>query len=102
VAVWQSSQYDASALERGDIKKGDKLIEATSGKWIALAMIAQLIMNMKLIPEDSTKERTQTMAYATVTLHRPRKEGSRPADKKGLRGGYIESVCQWRQLESTL
>jgi cysteine synthase B len=36
----------ASALERGDIKKGDKLIEATSGNTgIALAMIAQL-MNM--------------------------------------------------------
>jgi cysteine synthase B len=33
----------ASALERGDIKKGDKLIEATSGNTgIALAMIAQL------------------------------------------------------------
>jgi cysteine synthase len=33
-----------SALERGDIKKGDKLIEATSGNTgIALAMIAQLL-----------------------------------------------------------
>ena len=33
----------ASAIERGDIKKGDKLIEATSGNTgIALAMIAQL------------------------------------------------------------
>jgi cysteine synthase B len=58
-----------SALERGDIKKGDKLIEATSGNTgIALAMIAQLLdIEIELVlPEDSTKERTQTMrAYAT-------------------------------------
>ena len=34
----------AAALERGDIKKGDTLIEATSGNTgIALAMIAQLM-----------------------------------------------------------
>jgi cysteine synthase B len=61
------------SLERGDIKKGDKLIEATSGNTgIALAMIAQLLdIEIELVlPEDSTKERTQTMrAYgATVTL----------------------------------
>jgi cysteine synthase B len=39
----------ASALERGDIKKGDKLIEATSGNTgIALAMIAQLL-NIEIV-----------------------------------------------------
>lgn len=87
----------ASALERGDIKKGDKLIEATSGNTgIALAMIAQLMhIDIELVlPEDSTKERTQTMrAYgATVTLT-PAKEGilgSRDyADKKVAEGGFI-------------
>jgi cysteine synthase B len=53
-----------SALERGDIKKGDKLIEATSGNTgIALAMIAQLDIEIELVlPEDSTKERTQNYA----------------------------------------
>ena len=53
-----------SALERGEIKKGDKLIEATSGNTgIALAMIAQLInIEIELVlHEDSTKERTQTI-----------------------------------------
>jgi cysteine synthase B len=59
-----------SALERGDIKKGDKLIEATSGNTgIALAMIAQLLdIEIELVlPEDSTKERTQTMrAYGAT------------------------------------
>jgi len=87
----------ASALERGDIKKGDKLIEATSGNTgIALAMIAQLFnIEIELVlPEDSTKERTQTMrAYgATVTLT-PASTGiigSRDyADKKVAEERYI-------------
>jgi len=61
------------ALERGDLKKGSKLIEATSGNTgIALAMIAaQFGIEIELVmPENSTKERVQTMrAYgATVTL----------------------------------
>ena len=87
----------ASALERGDIKKGDKLIEATSGNTgIALAMIAQLLnIDIELVlPENSTKERTQTMrAYgAKVTLTSASEGiiGSRDyADKKVTEGGYI-------------
>jgi cysteine synthase B len=86
-----------SALERGEIKKGDKLIEATSGNTgIALAMIAQLFnIEIELVlPEDSTKERTQTMrAYgATVILTSAATGiiGSRDyADKKVAEGGYI-------------
>jgi len=53
-----------SALERGDIKPGSKLIEATSGNTgIALAMIARLYdLDIELImPSTSTKERTLTM-----------------------------------------
>jgi cysteine synthase B len=53
-----------SALERGDIKPGSKLIEATSGNTgIALAMIARLYdLEIELImPSTSTKERTLTM-----------------------------------------
>ena len=44
-----------SALERGEIKKGDKLIEATSGNTgIALAMIAQLLnLEIELILPES-------------------------------------------------
>lgn len=87
----------AAALERGDIKKGDKLIEATSGNTgIALAMIAQLMgIDIELVlPEDSTKERTQTMrAYGATVILTPAKEGilgSRDyADKKVAEGGYI-------------
>lgn len=62
-----------SAIERGDIKKGTRLIEATSGNTgIALAMIARLYdLDIELVmPSSSTRERTLTMeAYgAKVTL----------------------------------
>ncbi|MDB4925152.1 cysteine synthase CysM [Mucilaginibacter sp.] len=53
-----------SALERGDIKPGTKLIEATSGNTgIALAMIANLFdLEIELVlPSNSTRERTLTM-----------------------------------------
>jgi cysteine synthase B len=62
-----------SALDRGDITRKTQLVEATSGNTgIALAMIAGIFrLNIELImPENSTKERVQTMrAYgAKVTL----------------------------------
>lgn len=61
------------ALERGELKPGMKLIEATSGNTgIALAMIARLFnLDIELVmPENSTRERVLTMqAYgAKVTL----------------------------------
>ena len=69
-------------LNKKEIDKHTKLIEATSGNTgIALAMIAQLFgLEIELVmPENSTKERVQTMvAYgAKVTLT--------PADK-GIEG----------------
>ncbi len=62
-----------SGLERGDFTKESKLIEATSGNTgIGLAMIAGIFgLDIELVmPENSTKERVQTMrAYgAKVTL----------------------------------
>lgn len=62
-----------AALDRGEIDKNSKLIEATSGNTgIALAMIAGIFkLKIELVmPENSTKERVQTMrAYgAKVTL----------------------------------
>ena len=62
-----------SALERGDITKKSKLIEATSGNTgIALALIAGVLgLDIELVmPENSTIERVHTMrAYgAKVTL----------------------------------
>ena len=62
-----------SAIERGDIKPGIKLIEATSGNTgIALAMMATLFdIEIELVmPSNSTRERTLTMEAfgAKVTL----------------------------------
>ncbi len=61
------------AIERGELKKGMRLIEATSGNTgIALAMVANLFgVSIELVmPENSTQERVLTMkAYgAAVTL----------------------------------
>nr|MCU0430395.1 pyridoxal-phosphate dependent enzyme [Cytophagaceae bacterium] len=52
------------ALDRGELKPGMKLIEATSGNTgIALAMIARLFdLELELVmPENSTRERVLTM-----------------------------------------
>ncbi|MBK7148599.1 MAG: cysteine synthase CysM [Bacteroidetes bacterium] len=61
------------ALDRGELKPGMKLIEATSGNTgIALAMIARLFgVEIELVmPENSTRERVLTMEAfgAKVTL----------------------------------
>ncbi|QSE96336.1 cysteine synthase CysM [Fulvivirga lutea] len=65
----------SGALERGEIKPGDKLVEATSGNTgIALAMIANLKgVHMTLImPDNSTKERVQSMtAYGAKVILTP-------------------------------
>lgn len=63
------------AMERGDLKPGMRLVEATSGNTgIALAMIAQL-MGVKatlVMPESATAERIQTMrAYGAEVLLTP-------------------------------
>lgn len=62
-----------SAVERGEIRKGIPLIEATSGNTgIALAMMARLFdVDIELVmPSNSTRERTLTMEAfgARVTL----------------------------------
>jgi len=63
------------ALDRGDLKKGVKLVEATSGNTgIALAMIAaQFDIEITLImPESATAERVSTMkAYGADVILTP-------------------------------
>eukprot|EP00002_Diphylleia_rotans_P039552 TRINITY_DN9199_c0_g1_i1.p1 TRINITY_DN9199_c0_g1~~TRINITY_DN9199_c0_g1_i1.p1 ORF type:complete len:307 (+),score=56.04 TRINITY_DN9199_c0_g1_i1:60-980(+) len=80
------------AFERGDLKKGMRLIEATSGNTgIALAMIAQAMgIEMHLaMPENSTLERTQTMRAYGAIVH--------------LIPGSIEAARDWaeKQVEIT-
>lgn len=85
------------ALERGEIKAGDKLIEATSGNTgIALAMIARLFdLEIELVmPDNSTKERVLTMeAFGAKVILTPAAismEGARDyAENKVKDGGYI-------------
>jgi S-sulfo-L-cysteine synthase (O-acetyl-L-serine-dependent) len=64
-----------SALDRGDIQRGDKLVEATSGNTgIALAMVAKVLgLDMTLImPDNSTKERVLSMeAYGAKVILTP-------------------------------
>jgi cysteine synthase B len=83
-----------SAVERGDIKAGTKLIEATSGNTgIALAMIARLFdLEIELImPKNSTKERTQTMEAfgAKVILLEDIEKCRDYADEKGATDEYF-------------
>ena len=66
------------ALERGDIKPGDTLVEATSGNTgIALAMIAAIKgLEIKLLmPENATEERVKSMkAYGAEVILTPADE----------------------------
>lgn len=86
-----------SGLERGEITKNSKLIEATSGNTgIALAMIAGIYgLNIELVmPENSTKERVQTMraygAKVTLTSSDVGIEGARDyAEAKVKEEGYL-------------
>ena len=63
------------ALDRGEIKKGDRLIEATSGNTgIALAMIASIMgVHITLVmPDNSTRERVLSMqAYGAEVILTP-------------------------------
>ena len=84
----------SSAVARGDIKAGDKLIEATSGNTgIALAMIACLYkMEIELVmPSNSTRERTLTMEAfgAKVTLLENIETCRDYADEKGASGSHF-------------
>lgn len=82
------------ALERGEIKAGTKLIEATSGNTgIALAMIARLYgIEIELaMPSNSTKERVLTMEAfgARVTLTETIESARDYAIEKSKSGEYI-------------
>ncbi len=85
------------AIERGEIKEGVKLIEATSGNTgIALAMIASLFgVPIELVmPEDATRERILTMeafgAKVTLTPKTQSMEGAIDyANAQLTKGGYL-------------
>ncbi len=95
-----------SAIERGDIKPGMKLIEATSGNTgIALAMIASLFeLEIELImPSNSTKERVLTMeAYGAKVILLDNIEVCRDyADEKSQSEEYLQ-LNQFANIDNYL
>ncbi|MGV3547933.1 MAG: cysteine synthase CysM [Pedobacter sp.] len=83
-----------SAMERGEVDKNTKLIEATSGNTgIALAMIASIYgIDIELVmPSSSTRERTLTMEAfgAKVTLLDSIEVCRDYAEEKGMQPGYF-------------
>ncbi|WP_343521651.1 cysteine synthase CysM [Pedobacter sp.] len=83
-----------SAIERGEVTPGTKLVEATSGNTgIALAMIAGLFnLEIELVmPANSTRERKVTMEAfgAKVTLLESIEECRDYAEEKGSSKGYF-------------
>ena len=90
------------AYDRGEIKEGSKLIEATSGNTgIALAMIAgQFGIHMTLVmPENATKERVQTMrAYGAEVILTPADKGieySRYYAEEQVQAGKYQMLNQF-------
>ncbi|QED37030.1 cysteine synthase CysM [Antarcticibacterium arcticum] len=91
-----------SALERGDISRETKLIEATSGNTgIALAMIAGIFkLEIELVmPENSTIERVQTMrafgAKVTLTSAEGGIEGARDYAEEKVKKDGIYMINQF-------
>jgi S-sulfo-L-cysteine synthase (O-acetyl-L-serine-dependent) len=85
------------ALDRGELNKNTKLIEATSGNTgIALAMIARLFdLEIELVmPENSTEERVKTMqAYGAKVILTPAAGSMEAAidyaNEQVAKGGYL-------------
>lgn len=85
------------AIERGDLKPGIQLIEATSGNTgIALAMIASMFKYPIeiVMPEDATRERVLTMqafgAKVTLTPKERSMEGAIDyANEQVAKGGFL-------------
>lgn len=85
------------AIDRGEIKPGIKLIEATSGNTgIALAMIAGLFdVEIEIVmPEDATRERVLTMeAFGATVILTPKKKSMEGAidyaASQVAKGGYL-------------
>lgn len=85
------------ALDRGEIKPGIKLIEATSGNTgIALAMIASMFnVEIELVmPEDATRERVLTMeAFGAKVILTPKEKSMEGAidyaNAQVAKGGYL-------------
>ena len=92
------------AIKRRNIKKGDYLVEATSGNTgIALAFIAKVLeVNMVLVmPENSTEERVKTMrSYGAEVILTPADKGIEGSRDVALTLKYKKGYFMLNQFEN--
>lgn len=94
----------AEAIKRKNIKKGDYLVEATSGNTgIALALMAKVLgVNMVLVmPENATEERVKTMkSYGAEVILTCANEGIEGSRDKALELRYKKGYFMLNQFEN--
>ncbi|MDX6747523.1 cysteine synthase CysM [Polaribacter sp. PL03] len=94
----------SEALRRKNIKKGDTLVEATSGNTgIALALMAKVLgVNMVLVlPENSTIERIKTMrAYGAEVILTPQELGIEGSRDYALKLKYKKGYFRLNQFDN--
>lgn len=95
----------SEALKRNNIKKGDTLVEATSGNTgIALALMAKVLgVNMVLVmPENSTIERVKTMrAYGAKVILTDSELGIEGSRDYALKLKYKKGYFRLNQFDNT-
>ncbi len=95
----------SEALRRKNIRKGDTLVEATSGNTgIALALMAKVLgVNMVLVmPENSTIERVKTMrAYGAIVHLTPKEDGIEGSIDYALKLKYKKGYFRLNQFDNT-
>ncbi len=94
----------AEAINRRNIRKGDTLVEATSGNTgIALALMAKVLgVNMVLaMPENATKERVKTMkSYGAEVVLTPADKGIEGSRDVALTLKYKKGYFMLNQFEN--
>ena len=92
------------AIKKKNIKKGDTLVEATSGNTgIAFALMAKVLgVNMVLVmPENSTIERVQTMrAYGAKVILTPTELGIEGSRDYALKLKYKKGYFRLNQFDN--
>ena len=94
----------SEALKRKNIRKGDTLVEATSGNTgIALALMAKVLdVNMVLVlPENSTEERIKTMkSYGAEVILTPQELGMEGSRDYALKLKYEKGYFRLNQFDN--
>jgi cysteine synthase B len=94
----------SEAIKRKNIKKGDTLVEATSGNTgIALALMAK-VLGVKMIlvlPENSTEERIKTMrSYGAEVILTPKELGMEGSRDYALKLKYLKGYFRLNQFDN--